>query len=157
MHLKLPGEVGIDRGIRALVEGGIVDSKLEQLLAARLRAVDEKKRLKPAIDKILDVQNALDPAVPGLKGMWTRCIAVARFDPEYNTDEHKPETYSPKVTGLVYAVTVQLDLDVFGEMNRVSFRVTARELERMINRLRLAQKQLLLLETSSKSEDRGSR
>ncbi|MGH9764713.1 MAG: hypothetical protein ACREDR_41305 [Blastocatellia bacterium] len=79
---------------------------------------------------------------PVLSYFETKCSIAAGIAPPISRSKDKPETYAPGDTQLTPVVVVQLDVDRFGDIDRVSFALREKELLEIISHLEIAHKQL---------------
>jgi hypothetical protein len=142
---NLPAEsLKPEDAIALLASKAIIPKKFESALKRLIREISSKTSLPGVIRDKSEEKIALAPALPQMRGVWTRCLLVARYEPEYKADDEVHQ-YTPKVQRFIPVVSLQIDVDVFGTLQRFSVGLTHRELVQTINRLRLAEKQLQTL------------
>jgi hypothetical protein len=96
------------------------------------------------LDGVISESGLARTVFPQLDGMWAGCVMLQEFEPRF-TRKDTPESYNPKLQPGVPAVAVQIDIDCFGDKKRFSFSLLPEQLDDLINRLRLAAKQLAML------------
>jgi hypothetical protein len=127
--------------IDLLASKAIIPKKIEPALKRLIHEISTKTSLPSVIRDKSAEKSAVEPTLPRMRGIWTRCLMVAKYETEYRVDDDV-HLYAPKVQGFVPVVALQIDVDVFGTLKRFSFGLTNGELLQLINRLRLAEKQL---------------
>ncbi len=129
------------QGVDLLASRKLIDNTTKLKLLRFLRREEVSTLFADAVGAKHSDQAALGTVFPRIRGMWTRCSLIARFDREYGRDEDVL-AYSPTVLGFVPIVSIQIDLDAFGAIQRFSMGLTRAELSTFINRMRSAEKQL---------------
>ena len=143
----LPEVLTVVEGIALFAEKQLLEPSLKSVVQNRLKVLHERGFLdivSAHFRSRADTESAIDAAVPRIKGMWTRCIQVSRFEPEYKINDDVDE-YDPKIAERIPITVIQVDIDEFGDVNRISVGLTEEELTHMIKRLKFAQKQLKLM------------
>jgi len=128
-----------DEVLADLVELGRLQTTEVPDIAEKLQLV---KELAGTLLPVVESASLLSSTFPKLEHVHSRCCLVASLEPEFNRFTDKPDSYQPTLQRTVAAVVLQLDIDRFGETDRISFGLSESELEAFINQLRLAQKQL---------------
>lgn len=98
--------------------------------------------IKNSLTSELDVTNTFHGTFPYLDHMHTRISSFTVFENEYNVVDDSPDTYKPKEKTTERVAVIQIDINSFGETTYSSFALRAHELDKMINRLKLARCQL---------------
>ena len=129
------------QAVDLLASRKLIDNTTKSKLLRFLRREEVSTLFADAVGAKHSEQAALGTVFPRIRGMWTRCSLIARFDREYGRDEDVL-AYSPTVLGFVPIVSIQIDLDAFGAIQRFSMGLTKAELSTFINRMRSAEKQL---------------
>jgi hypothetical protein len=157
--LNLPAEaLKPYEAISALASEAIIPKRIEPKLTRLVRDVSSRTSWHDAIRNRFAEKSAADPTLPRMRGIWTRCLLVASYAPEYKADDDVA-AYAPKVRGFIPLVSLQIDVDVFGTLERFSVGLSQDELARLINRLRLAERQFhtMLADTRAKRVDTAAK
>ena len=129
------------QAVDLLASRKLIDKTTKSKLLRFLHREEVSTLFADAVGTKNSEQAALGTVLPRIRGMWTRCSLIARFDREYAGDEDVP-AYSPTVRGFFPIVSIQIDVDAFGAIQHFSMGLTRAELSTFINRMRLAEKQL---------------
>ena len=143
--LNLPDGLAPKDALRLLGRRKIIRQQDATKLAGVVRTIDSETTFALGMKTQAAEIQAVQPTFPKFRKMLTRCALVAQFDREYTTDDDAP-SYNPAVERFVSVVTVQIQLDAFGTDQRILMALTRDELRQVINRLLLAEKQLLSVE-----------
>lgn len=124
-----------------LVGQSLVDQALVDRVMPVLQRISEEKQLIEVMRGQIDEDYKLKRTLPVLRGMWTDWVTIAEFSPEYSK-RTKVSDYHPRLKRVVKALHIQMDLNRFGDLDRVSFGLSPQEVQDLITRLQLALKQL---------------
>jgi hypothetical protein len=130
--------------IADLVSAKVIDQGTADDVVKTLDGVISESGLTQSLKKLTQQRILARTVFPQLDGMWAGCVMLQEFEPRF-TRKDTPESYNPKLQPGVPAVAVQIDIDCFGDKKRFSFSLLPEQLDDLINRLRLAAKQLAML------------
>jgi hypothetical protein len=89
--------------------------------------------------------------------IYYACDLRGRFDKDYSYSEIPIENYEPKLIDVTPIVTLMLELDDGDNQQRVWFQTDSDGLNKIIASLLAAQKELRILNQSTKGENRGNK
>ena len=106
-----------------------------------------QQTVQAGIESELSAQLRFSGTFPTIAHIRTRISSFIVYGKEYVATDNE-EDYDPESCRQELAAIIQIDIDMFGDVQRLSFGLREKELDLMIVRLKLARKQL----TYAKSE-----
>jgi hypothetical protein len=123
------------------VSSGKISSERRKIVAANLAIFWDV--LQKQMDEEMGKDKRFAMTFPKLDHMHTATSSFVVYDKDYDAINDRAETYDPAGCKSEFVTVIQIDTDSFEDKATFCFAVRQPQLERMINRLQLARRQLM--------------